>query len=55
MDRRRVYQLTLLFREAATMIETVRRRDRLMDNFHLMEVALTSWRIPYGLSKLLLL
>jgi hypothetical protein len=54
MDRRRLYQLTLLFREAATMIETVR-RDRLMDNFHLMEVALTSWRIPSGLSKLLLL
>jgi hypothetical protein len=54
MDRRRVYQLTLLFREAATRIETVR-RDRPMDNFHLMEVTLTSWRIPSGLSKLLFL
>jgi hypothetical protein len=54
MDRRRVNRLTLLFREAATMIETVR-RDRPMDNFHLMEVALTSWRVPYGLSKFLLL
>lgn len=50
----KVAVIVILYRDNITVTETIR-KDRLMDNFHLVQITLTNWIVFFGLSKLLFL
>ncbi len=40
--------IVTLYRDSIAVMETIR-KDRLMDNFHLVKITLINWIVPFGL------